>query len=294
MMDRRRFLQLGAAALVVAERTCCASEATAPLLDRSGRLLALVLINGKGPFHFVVDTAADRSALSARVVNKLGLLPTHGAGIAVNGTTGRSVVPGVRISSLEAGELLLKDHELPILSPSALANADGILGVEGLANMRLDIDFVQARVTIAPSSGEPAAAGFTVLTFEPKFGGLIAVAAKVGNIDAKAIVDTGAGRTLCNRELQRRLRQIRQLSAEPLIRGATGEMGSVESGVVAQAIQLGPISQAGLPVAFGDLPVFRAWGLEATPALLAGMDLLGKTRRLIVDYKRSELHLLRL
>ena len=44
-----------------------------------------------------------------------------------------------------------------------------------------------------------------------------------------------------------------------------------------------------LEVTFGDLNVFRIWGLENEPALLIGMDLLGTVRRLIIDYRRREI-----
>jgi predicted aspartyl protease len=39
------------------------------------RMTVEVFINGQGPFNFVVDTGADRSALSTTLAARLGLEP---------------------------------------------------------------------------------------------------------------------------------------------------------------------------------------------------------------------------
>lgn len=43
-----------------------------------------------------------------------------------------------------------------------------------------------------------------------------------------------------------------------------------------------------LPVTFGDLHVFQLWGLTEEPALVVGMDVLGRLERFVVDYRRHE------
>jgi hypothetical protein len=44
-------------------------------LDAIDRMTVEVFINGQGPFNFVVDTGADRSALSTTLAARLGLEP---------------------------------------------------------------------------------------------------------------------------------------------------------------------------------------------------------------------------
>jgi hypothetical protein len=41
-------------------------------------------------------------------------------------------------------------------------------------------------------------------------------------------------------------------------------------------------------VTFGDLEVFRHWRLDAEPAILLGIDVLGTAAALMVDYRRHE------
>ena len=40
-----------------------------------------------------------------------------------------------------------------------------------------------------------------------------------------------------------------------------------------------------------DAPVFKLWGLENTPAMLVGMDILSQVETLVVDYRRREVEL---
>ena len=42
--------------------------------DLQNRLTLETMIDGKGPFHFVVDTGADRSVISTELAATLGLL----------------------------------------------------------------------------------------------------------------------------------------------------------------------------------------------------------------------------
>jgi predicted aspartyl protease len=41
--------------------------------DRSGRILARVFVNGRGPYRFMVDTGASHTALAASLLPELGI-----------------------------------------------------------------------------------------------------------------------------------------------------------------------------------------------------------------------------
>ena len=110
----------------------------------------------------------------------------------------------------------------------------------------------------------------------------------------RAIIDTGAERSLGNTALRAALMRSRRFDGQEKSRtvyGATPELYEGTS-LVAPTIHLGDAELRGLEVTFGDLHVFRIWDLEDTPAILIGMDLLGVVKRLIIDYRRSELHVL--
>ncbi len=263
-------------------------------LDRIGRVMVPVNVEGQGPFRFIVDTGATRSALSPQLVARLGLPTDRSPPVRMQGVTGEAIVPTVRIRRLQAGSLLLQDQELPVVEPRVFAQADGILGVEGMAGNRLDIDFVADRVTVSRSRAQRAEPGFLVVPFYMRRGGLLLVDARIGRVPGRAIIDTGAERTLGNLELQRRLAALPggdAAAGRPTqVYGATAEVQTGESRL-APVIRIGEASLDNLEITFADLHVFRYWKLEKMPALMIGMDLLGVVARLIVDYRRAEIHI---
>ena len=259
--------------------------------DQSGRILAAVEINGKGPYRFIVDTGANRSALAPGVAQQLGL-PYVAGGVEVHGVTGTAMLPAVQVASLRAGDLSLPPSVLPVLSGDILGDADGILGVagiQGIQGLRLDVDFLHDRVSIGPSNGHRASNGFLVVRASLWQGGLLLVNGRVGTVRAKVIIDTGAEKTMGNPLLRVALLGGRKKDREfeTSVHGATPEIGSGTS-FRAPMITVGAAQLLDLPVTFGDLHVFELWALTNEPALVVGMDVLGRLERFVVDYRRQE------
>jgi hypothetical protein len=121
--------------------------------DRIGRVLAAVTINGQGPFRLVVDTGATRSALAPGVLAQLGLRADTANPVRLRGVTGTRIVPTVLVERLQAGEFLVANARLPIVEPGVLADADGILGLAGLTQERLEVDFAADRTRLVRSTG---------------------------------------------------------------------------------------------------------------------------------------------
>ena len=233
---------------------------------------------------YAVPTRLDRAGR---------VLAPNGPSIEVHGVTGTAVLPAVELDVLQAGELVLaRHHMVPVLGQTVLANADGILGVEGLGSARIDIDFVDDRVTITRSSGrQRAPSGFLTIPVSLKHNGLIVVPGKVGRVRVRAIIDTGAERTLGNNALREALLKARRAATAQMVTtvfGATPDIGQGMS-MIAPTIYLGEAELRDLEVTFGDLHVFRIWKLEDEPAILIGMDLLGSVEHLVIDYRRREL-----
>ena len=72
-------------------------------LDRIGRVMTHVMVNGKGPFRFVIDTGASRSTLAPHLARTLGLNNSVGRNVMLNGVTGAAEVPTVAVDSIEIG-----------------------------------------------------------------------------------------------------------------------------------------------------------------------------------------------
>src|SRR6185503_8146145 len=71
-------------------------------LDRVGRIVAPVYINGQGPFRLVVDTGASHSTISPQLAERLALSTSLSSAILLNGVTGAAEVPAVRVGRLQA------------------------------------------------------------------------------------------------------------------------------------------------------------------------------------------------
>ena len=127
--------------------------------DRIGRIWAPVTINGEGPFRLVLDTGASRSAVTSQVAEILGITPDPLRSVLLRGVTGTIAVPTIRVDSFAVGDVILSPATLPIVI-DALGGAEGVLGTDGFAGMRVYIDFKHDSITIAHSRGERVPADF--------------------------------------------------------------------------------------------------------------------------------------
>jgi predicted aspartyl protease len=259
-------------------------------LDRIGRVMTHVMVNGKGPFRFVIDTGASRSTLAPHLARTLGLQPSVGRNIMLNGVTGAAEVTTVEVATLEIGSLRFEQQHLPVIFTSIMGNADGILGVAGFQDQRIDVDFRRDRVSVAASNGRPVRFDMISSRALRNDNGLMIVDARVGNIRCKAIIDTGAERTLGNVALQKEINRHRRKPRVPVgatVHGATDAIADGEIQTV-RKLSIGEMSFNNLEVIFGKFHVFGLWDLDRAPAILVGMDMLGVLDRLVIDYRRNE------
>jgi predicted aspartyl protease len=260
-------------------------------LDHLGRVVAAVMIDGKGPFRFVVDTGANHSTISPQLAQLLGLTPSLAQSIRVIGITGSAQVASVPIEMLQAGALDIAHTRFPVIWSPVMAGAAGILGAAGLSEDRLSVDFDHNQVRITRSHGESLPWGFTRLWAARLQGGLLSVRGRVGNVPIQAIIDTGSEHTLGNLALYRELFQQQRGKGtylETRVYGATEQVGTGKL-QIAPVIDLGAVKVGGVALVFGDFHIFRTWGLTGEPVIILGMDVLGTVKALTVDYRYGEI-----
>jgi len=259
--------------------------ATPTTMDQIGRIVAPVMINGRGPFKLMVDTGANRSLITTTVADALGLDYRSAPLVTMNGVTGSAVVPAVAIDRLEAGELVFTGLQVPVLPPHLVGQADGILGIAGLREQRLVVDFERDRVTI--SKAKLWNSDLLRVDAHRVAGGLLAAKARVGRVRVIAVVDTGGQITLGNRALQEALRaeardQIEVLgTTEAIVMGDTARVPDLD---------FGDVSIRRVRVTFGDFHIFDIWNLNDEPALIIGMDVLGALGAFMIDFRLAEIH----
>ena len=267
--------------------------AASTTLDRIGRIVAPVMIDGQGPFRFIVDTGANQSVITTRLATRLGLAYSMERTLTLNGVTGATLVPTVNVTTFSTGELVQQSLTLPLLD-NVMGGADGILGVHGFEGQRITVDFDKDFIRIARSRNEAAPSGFFTVPARLRFGRLIVIDGRVGGIPVKAVIDTGAQRTLGNLALREALLKRRKFTGEIEATTVIGLSEHEQTGdyMATPPIRLGAISITDVDAIYGDIDVFRLWDLQDRPALLIGMDVLGTLSTLVIDYRRKELQIL--
>jgi predicted aspartyl protease len=260
--------------------------------DQIGRVVVPVMVNGRGPFSFALDTGANRTVLTPRLAQALGLVVSTDDKVTMNGTTGSADVGTVRVERVAAGDVTLIDQQLPVAS--ALTNdIDGVLGVDGLAAKRVMVDFKSGKIEIRNSRFEEPLKGVRRQSAQLRFGRLMVVDAYVERVRVKAVIDTGSEYTLGNPALYAALQDSSQAKVTYPAVEVRGETLAVQSGerwpVV--AIKVGDVNAVHFSIVFGRFYIFHLWNLENQPAVVIGMDLISKLDTLVLDYQRREVQM---
>jgi|HigsolmetaAR203D_1030402.scaffolds.fasta_scaffold00851_8 predicted aspartyl protease len=256
------------------------------LRDRIGRVWAPVYINGKGPFRLVLDTGANRTAITQPVADRIGA-PLLASRARLIGVTGSAMVPVIHAERLEVGDLLLTEQKLAIVQ-DVFGGAHGVLGADGLGDKRVEIDFRNGLIAIKHARHKIRRFGYTRVPVQLLHGHLLIFNVKVAGVRAKAMLDTGAQVTIGNSTLREALERRNRRSSTYRIMGVTLVEQSGEA-LDAPPVTIRNLTINNMKVTFGDFHVFDAWELSERPALLIGMDVIGTLDALIIDYKHKEL-----
>lgn len=255
------------------------------------RMSVPVTIGEGGSYPFIVDTGAQRSVVSRQLARRLGL--PVGRRVRLTAMSGSSDVETVIIPSLSVSRLGGERIEAPALEAQHLG-APGMLGIDTLQGHALVIDFDRQAMSVTPSSARDrrrrAAPDEIVVQAKNLFGQLVVTDAYVMGKRVRVILDTGTAVSLGNSAL-RRLVTRRKVAGEPAV--FTSVLGGevIASYAIVPEMKLGDAILSGLPVAFADVPPFRAFGVDDKPALLLGMDALKMFRRVHIDFANRQLRL---
>jgi hypothetical protein len=249
------------------------------------RLSVAVTINGQGPFRFTVDSGADRTVIGLSVAQALAL--PAGAPVLLHSTTGTATAQTVRIERLGIGSSVIDDIMAPAL-PEAYLGTQGLLGIDALADQRLQLDFDARRIVVQDSRRAPApppSDDEIVVTARRRNGQLILTEVRAGTLPLFAVIDSGSEVTVGNLALRDRLFRRKLPPAQPVeLIGVLGK-SIVADSLVLPELSVGRVLLRGLPVCFYDAPPFALFGLADRPALLLGTDVLRSFARVGLDFR---------
>ncbi|GAA0578800.1 retroviral-like aspartic protease family protein [Rhizomicrobium electricum] len=297
-MPRRQMIGGGLASLALTGPALAQSQPgfeplPAQVKVRDRQLTTAVRINGKGPFHFIIDTGADCSVIAEDVAQALHL--PVGRNVMVQGIIRSMQAPSVPVAELRFGSLERSNLELPVL-PRSLLKADGFLGLDAIGRNRVVFDFKRRtlRVIDSLSAAWVERLGSETLIAAPGDDGhLRTMACRVDGVVTTAFIDTGAEVSAGNEALRRALAERgpgNNSDRDIELTGVTGgsRMGKV---VKVDSILFGNLEFSGCEIAAADLDVFRIWNLADEPALLIGLNFLREFQTVTIDYGRKEFRL---
>ncbi len=265
--------------------------------DQVKRVGAAVLINGRGPFTFVVDTGANRTVICAEAAAALGLPP--GPRTRVHGIAGPQATDTVQIRKLQIGTLKIDKTISAPLVARHLIGADGLLGIDVMRDQVATLDFLRDRLEI---SGRDGSRGYAVVSrtndslirkvqARQKFGQLTILDAQAEGVKVQAFIDSGAQRTVGNTALREAVRarrpELANVSVPVKITGATGQTMAGELAIM-PSMKIGGLTFHRYGAIFADLHTFALWGLSDQPAALIGMDVLRLFKSVTLDFKDRE------
>jgi predicted aspartyl protease len=179
-------------------------DVVAAVIDDGLRMTVPVMVNGQGPFQFVIDTGADRTVISTELAERLGLPDAGKARLHAMG--GERDVRIVAIDSVSVSTNTARDVRAAAL-PARNLGADGLLGVDSLKGQRIVMDFKARTMTVLPSSKTdkalPNEESMIVVTARTRLGQLVMVDADANGQKVWVVVDTGAQNSVGNSKLRR-------------------------------------------------------------------------------------------
>jgi predicted aspartyl protease len=260
--------------------------------DVNDRMTVPVHLSGSGPFRFLVDTGADRTAISRDVAARLNLVPGQSASL--HTMTGVSNVQTANVPSLRLSNGDIAIDDAPLLEAEQMG-ADGILGTDSLRSQRVIFDFEKKLMTLVPSKQRVVAKdeGTITVTGRLRNGRLIVTNAVADDNVITVVLDTGSEISVGNQALRRRLGNSGLIkSAGPVeLESVTGDLLHGEYAFV-KRLELGQVRMANLAVVFADAHTFKRLGLEDRPALLLGMNAFRAFKKVSIDFANKKLRVM--
>ncbi len=253
--------------------------------ERNNRLTVPVMIQGTGPYNFMIDTGSQATAVTHEINTLLGFTPLGTATLV--GMASRRPVDIVEVEHLTVGSHDIYDLVAPVLNRTHVG-ADGIIGLDSLQDFRVLIDFREGSIAVEDvSSKKPSNNGFEIIVrAKQEMGQLLITDAVVEGVKAVVIIDTGAQASLANLALRDKLRAKR---AEEVTTTDVNGVSMIGQLSTVRSLTIQGLSLRDVPLTFADAPAFDALGLHDTPVLALGMQHLKMFDRVAIDFSNKRI-----
>ncbi|WP_017665424.1 retroviral-like aspartic protease family protein [Porphyrobacter sp. AAP82] len=252
--------------------------------ERYRRLTLPVLVEGSGPFAFLIDTGSQATAITREIRDAAQLAPAGTATLV--GMASSRQVELAEVGRITFGTNSYTNFAAPVLEREHVG-ADGIIGLDALQDFRVLLDFRKATISVEDASGKEGREGFEIIVrARSRLGQLLITDALVEGVRTAVIIDTGAQASLGNLALRERIRARR---AQEVITTDVNGVGIVGELAVVRSLSIEGLALTDVPLTFADAPAFAALGLNDEPVLSIGMQHLALFDRVAIDFGRKRI-----
>lgn len=270
------------------------TETIATAHDNAMRLTVPVMVNGQGPFDFVIDTGADRTVISTELAERLDLKQDGTATLHAMG--GKGTVKIVKIDTVKVSTNTAKRVRAAAL-PARNIGADGLLGIDSLKGQRIVMDFEAKTMRLEPSTEPeapiPSDSELIVVTARTRLGQLVMVDADANGQKVWVVVDTGAQNSVANSRLRKLLLKRNPNTPIKVIDmiDVLGKRTPADYTIV-DRLRIGGIAMDNAAIAFADAHPFKLFNLAKKPSMLLGVESLRSFKRVSVDFATKKVKFL--
>ena len=266
-------------------------------IDRDGRIVVDAAVNGKGPFEFILDTAASISAIFDDLSDQLSLEAIPGQVVRIRGVVASGEFSLLGVDHLAIGtETWDRPRLVSLPSDSAASGGvDGLLGVDFLSRyavffsaddraIRLYAPEVVARQSYKGWSSVP----LTARSISRNGPAVYVINIEIEGHAIPAVFDLGAGVNMINWKGARSLGIKRHLvDKRQVIIGAVDRMAYVAR-LDARVVTTAGVRWRNESFAIADLEIFETLMVADQPTAILGAALFTQ-RDFIIDFERKRL-----
>ena len=167
-------------------------------------IFADIMINGKGPYSFAIDTGATQTVLSEKVAAQLGLPLITSTVVFGIGGAGKVDTKLYKVKELSVGEVKIKNIPVGTFNDPLISQlADGILGTSILSDFIMTVNYPGSQLELLRKRAPNTAAGEVLPVWF--FSNLLLLPLDVNGKRGNFIVDTGAVTTVLSHSMAAQL-----------------------------------------------------------------------------------------
>lgn len=279
------------ACLMLAPRAAAQAEDFLIIPDRFDRPTVGTVVNGRGPLPFIIDTGASKSVIYRSLTAMLGLEALQNQSKRIITATGYKRVLVYPVQDFYVLGRTLSVTETVALPDIIGSEAKGLIGVDLLAGLQLYMDMENGTARLTEPTGAPPGEDWVAVQGRPVAYGSLALEVTIGGLDIPVIVDTGASDTVINTAGSEAIgRSADGVRRETIRASISGGAEMVFTALRVPRFKIGSLERQNWRLVVSDVPVFALMGARDVPAIILGMDLLGR-QPFAIDFKNWRLYM---